>query len=213
MSFKPQSHLDLGQSPTGRSEPNDRPAHRSAETLLRRAKVENGPFGRLGTLGLGLQRETIKAKSLRKFCAVGTSRGMLRAQEAFAAINQLAEGSSPVRLVATEEPETTLHPAAPGVLMYVLREAASQTRVLVATCSPDPDLLDQIDPEEGCPSAAQASRDEARTGPVDADNRLAAQNHLCTDGDPLRLDRLESDRMARQRQVQLRMPEGAGDVG
>ena len=52
-----------------------------------------------------------------------------------------------VLLVGIEEPEIALHPAAAGVLLDALREAAATTQVIITSHSPD--LLDdkELDPE------------------------------------------------------------------
>ena len=53
---------------------------------------------------------------------------------------QSSNGAARVPLVAIEEPEIALHPAAAGVLRDSLREASRTTQLLVTSHSPD--LLD-----------------------------------------------------------------------
>lgn len=151
-----------------------------------------------------------EANKPRKFYANSMSDGTLRALGTLVAVNQLADGSSPVRLVGIEEPETALHPAASGALMDALREVATHTQVLVTTHSPD--LLDQIDPERDHLLVVQASRGETRIGLVNAASRQAIKDHLYTAGELLRMDQLEPDQRDLHRQDQLRMFEGVGDA-
>lgn len=164
----------------------------------------------LAPLEFRQEQETIGTRTPWKFCAVGLSSGTLPALGTLVAVNQLAEGSSPVRLVGIEEPETALHPAASGALVAALREAATHTQVLVTTHSPD--LLDQIDPERDRLLVVQASRGETRIGLVDAASRRAIKDHLYTAGDLLRMDQVEPDRMDLQRQTQMQTFESAGDM-
>lgn len=156
------------------------------------------------------RREVVDARSPWKFRAASMSDGTLHALGALVAVNQLAEGSSPVRLIAIEEPETALHPAASGALMDALREAATRTRILITTHSPD--LLDQIGPERESLLVVQASQGETRVGLVDAASRRVIKGHLGTAGDLLRMDQFDPDRMDLPRQARSRIFEGAGET-
>lgn len=64
------------------------------------------------------------------------SDGTLRALGILAAIFQGSNGTR-VPLVAIEEPEVALHPAAAGVLLDGLRETSQFTQLLVTSHSPD----------------------------------------------------------------------------
>jgi predicted ATPase len=103
-------------------------------------------FNRVG-LGpketIEFRQEVSGSKSPWRFLASSMSDGTLRALGALVAVNQLAEGTVPVRFIGIEEPEAALHPAALAALMDALREAAEQTQVVVTTHSPD--LLDLLD--------------------------------------------------------------------
>ena len=76
-----------------------------------------------------------------RFPASNMSDGTLRAFGVLLALFQGAgNGDSKRRLVGIEEPEAALHPAAAGVLVDALREAAGHAQILVTSHSPD--LLD-----------------------------------------------------------------------
>lgn len=138
-----------------------------------------------------------------KFYASSMSDGTLRSLGALVAVMQLAEGGRPVRLVGIEEPETALHPAAAGALMDALREASTQTQIVVTTHSPD--LLDQIRIEEDGLLVVTSTEGTTEIAPVDAPSREAVQRHLYSAGDLLRMDQLEPDRhnLEEQRQLDL----------
>jgi predicted ATPase len=153
-------------------------------------------------------RETLEFRQLVegskhpwKFFAASMSDGTLRALGALVAVQQLTDKSRHARLIGIEEPEAALHPAATGALMDALREAATQTQVLVTTHSPD--LLDKVDPESEQLLALQAAQGRTDVAPVDAASRETIRNHLYTAGDLLRMDQLEPDRADVERQSQL----------
>ena len=136
--------------------------------------------------------------------ANNVSDGTLRALGPLVAVAQLADGGVPVRLVGIEEPETALHPAAAGVLMDALREAAVHTQVVVTTHSPD--LLDQIDPETDRLLAVQMRDGNTEIGPIDRASREAIRKHLYSPGELLRMDQLDVDWADLQRQSQSVSP-------
>jgi predicted ATPase len=83
-----------------------------------------------------------------RFPAASMSDGTLRALGILVALFQSPYGAADrVRLVGIEEPEAGLHPAAAGVLLDALQEAALRTQVIATTHSAD--LLDHpgIEPE------------------------------------------------------------------
>lgn len=92
------------------------------------------------------------------------------------------------RLTGIEEPETSLHPNAAGVLVDSLREAAEHSQVLVTTHSGDLFEGDDIDPDEVFPVVAEEG--VCRIGPMDAVARTAAAENLYTIGELLRLGQL-----------------------
>ena len=79
-----------------------------------------------------------------RFLASNMSDGTLRAFGVLLALFQSAGGGdSKRRLVGIEEPEAALHPAAAGVLVDALRDAAEHAQIFVTSHSPD--LLDNDD--------------------------------------------------------------------
>jgi predicted ATPase len=153
-------------------------------------------------------RETLEFRQLVegskhpwKFFAASMSDGTLRALGALVAVQQLTDKSRHARLIGIEEPEAALHPAATGALMDALREAATQTQVLVTTHSPD--LLDKTDPESEQLLVLQAAKGRTDVAPVDAASKEAIRNHLYTAGELLRMDQLTPDQADIHRQSQL----------
>jgi predicted ATPase len=126
------------------------------------------------------------------FLAANMSDGTLRALGVLVALFQSANGQKrPVPLVAIEEPEVALHPAAAGVLLEALREASRSTQVLVTSHSPD--LLD--DPRIPTDSilAVIAAEGLTRIGPLDEVGTSALRDQLYTPGELLRLNQLTPD--------------------
>ena len=135
---------------------------------------------------------------LRRFFPWSMSDGTLRAMGSLLAASQFAGHGSRISLVGIEEPETALHPAAAGVLMDALREAATHTQILITSHSPD--LLDQADLSTDQILAVIAEEGETKIAPLDDVSLRVIQDHLFTPGELLRLDQLEPDRgdLARQ---------------
>jgi predicted ATPase len=135
-------------------------------------------------------KETISfdQQSLR-FLAANMSDGTLRALGVLVALFQSSNGHvRPVPLVAIEEPEAALHPAAAGVLLDALKEASRSTQVLVTSHSPDLLENDRIPTDS---ILAVALRDgETRIGPLDEVGTSALRDHLYTPGELLRMDQL-----------------------
>ncbi len=125
-----------------------------------------------------------------RFLAANMSDGTLRALGILVALFQTANGTqSYVPLVAIEEPETALHPAATGVLIDCLRDAARFTQVLVTSHSAD--LLDdeRISPNELI--AVTAQEGTTYLGQLDDVGRSTLQDHLFTAGALLRQNQLQ----------------------
>jgi predicted ATPase len=133
-----------------------------------------------------------------RFLAANMSDGTLRTLGILVAAMQLANRNSPVRLVGIEEPETALHPAAAGVLMDSLREAAAKTQVVMTSHSPD--LLDRFDAKLDMLLVVQSNQGETEVGPADPASLNSIQEHLYSAGDLLRMDQLQPDREALNRQ-------------
>ncbi len=123
-----------------------------------------------------------------KFPAITMSDGTLRATALLVALFQPHVRAS-VPLVAIEEPETALHPAAAGALFDALRSATRHTQVVATSHSPD--LLDHpsLRPEEIL--AVQSIDGSTLIGPIDDASRSAMKEELYSGGELLRAGSLE----------------------
>lgn len=127
-----------------------------------------------------------------RFYASNISDGTLRACGILVALFQGAGSRTSKRpLVGIEEPEIALHPAAAGVLVDSLREAAEHAQVLVTSHSPD--LLDSDEISDDSILAVVAEDGETRIGPLDEVGRSVLRGHLYTAGELLRMDQLAPD--------------------
>ena len=120
--------------------------------------------------------------------ALDMSDGTLCALGVLTALLQGVSSPSGPRLIGIEEPETSLHPNAAGVLVESLREAAEHTQVLVTTHSGDLFEGDDIHPDEVIPVVAEGG--VCRIGPMDAVARSAVAENRYTIGELLRLGQL-----------------------
>jgi predicted ATPase len=146
----------------------------------------------------------------KPFPATSMSDGTLRALGVLVALFQHSEEQQ-VPLVAIEEPEVALHPAAAGVLLDSLRDASSRTQILVTSHSPE--LLDTSD--LGTDSILAVTADEGSTniGHIDESGRNALHDRLFTAGELLKLGQLRPDmnEASRGRDLQLEMFGGGDD--
>jgi predicted ATPase len=144
--------------------------------------------------GLEFRQRVAGQKRPWRFAATNMSDGTLRGLGVLVALLQ-ANGRRP-SLVAIEEPEVALHPAALGVLVDAIRDAAIQTQVLATSHSPE--LLDRpgIGPDELL--AVEAVDGLTTIGRVDSASIEALRSRLFTAGELLRLDQLEPSAAARQ---------------
>ena len=127
-----------------------------------------------------------------RFFASNMSDGTLRAFGVLLALFQVAgNGASHPRLVGIEEPEVALHPAAAGVLIDSLRDAAEHVQILVTSHSPD--LLDDEDISADSIFAVVAQHGESHIAPLDEIGRGALRDHLYTAGELLRMGQLAPD--------------------
>ena len=141
---------------------------------------------------LVFRQEVRGAEHPWRFSASNMSDGTLRAFGVLTALFQGAgDGESRRRLIGIEEPEVALHPAAAGVLIDGLRDAADHAQILVTSHSPD--LLDDDDISEDSIFAVVAEHGETRIGPLDEVGGSALRDHLYTAGELLRMNQLEPD--------------------
>ncbi len=142
-----------------------------------------------------------------RFLAGSMSDGTLRAFGVLMAVFQgVANGRTAPGLVGIEEPELALHPAATGVLIDSLRDAAEHLQILVTSHSTE--LLDDEEIPSDSILAVRAEYGESRIGPVDETARTALRDHLFTAGELLRMDQLDPDpELSKPGQIRLFGPE------
>ena len=134
-----------------------------------------------------------------RFLASNMSDGTLRALGVLLALFQgVGKDGAKRRLVGIEEPEAALHPAAAGVLVDALRDAAGHTQIFVTSHSPD--LLDNDDIPDDSILAVLAEYGQTRfgpretkIGPIDQIGRSALRDQLFTAGELLRMNQLDPD--------------------
>jgi predicted ATPase len=119
------------------------------------------------------------------------SDGTLRALACLVAVAQRAKWGPPVRLVAIEEPETSIHPAAVRALVGAFDVASVDKQVLITTHSPD--LIDRLDLEEHQLLAVESGEEGTRISPVDEASREAIREGLYRPGELLQMGQLQTD--------------------
>ena len=126
----------------------------------------------------------------QRFLANNMSDGTLRA---FGILVALFQGNSDLKkhvmLVGIEEPEGALHPAAAGVLLDALREAADKTQIIITSHSPD--LLDDKDLDPESILAVEARDGITVIADIDEAGRSVLHDRLYTTGELLRIDQLQ----------------------
>ena len=141
---------------------------------------------------LEFKQEVRGARYPWKFFASNMSDGTLRALGVLIALFQGFDGTESVRrCIGIEEPEVALHPAAAGVLIDGLRDAAEQAQILVTSHSPD--LLDNKEISDDAIIAVVAEHGESRIGSLDDVGRSVLRDHLYTAGELLRMNQLRPD--------------------
>ena len=141
---------------------------------------------------LEFRQDVAGAKHPWRSLANNMSDGTLRALGILVALFQ--EHHDPkkrVLLVGVEEPEIALHPAAAGVLLDALREAADNTQIIITSHSPD--LLDDKDLDPGSILAVEARDGITVIAGIDEAGRSAVRDRLYTTGELLRIDQLQPD--------------------
>ena len=142
------------------------------------------------------------------FPAASMSDGTLRALAILVAL--LTDTAQRPSLIAIEEIEAGLHPAAAGVLWDALLEASRCSQLIVSTHSPD--FLDRDDLEGA--SLLGVSIEDGRTvvGPPSERDLQVLREQLCTAGELMRQVRLQPDRAdddGAPRQEMFQFPEYA----
>jgi len=134
----------------------------------------------------GIKFETSNGTFFAQHMSTGTLLALAVLTALFQPPDQTGQGPT---LVAIEEPERALHPAAAGVLFDAMVEASSDRQVLVATQSPD--LLDRKDVAAESLLAVVDTEAGTAIGPVGDNARRVLAKHLFTAGELVRLDQLQ----------------------
>lgn len=149
--------------------------------------VELLPLGTQETLEF---RQAVRGqKHPWRFHASSMSDGTLRAFGVLLALFQrFPDPAGGPTLIGIEEPEMALHPAATGVLLAALRDAASRTQVLVTSHSPDL-LDDDLIPTESL-LAVEGEEGVTTIAPISDAGRSLLREKLFTAGELLRQNQL-----------------------
>ena len=141
---------------------------------------------------LEFRQDVAGAKHPWRFRANNMSDGTLRVLGILVALFQEnRDMQKRTLLVGIEEPEVALHPAAAGVLLDGLRDAADKTQVIITSHSPD--LLDDKHLEVESILAVEARAGNTVVAGVHEAGRSALRNRLYTTGELLRLNQLHPD--------------------
>ena len=133
-----------------------------------------------------------------EFLAANMSDGTLRAIGVLVALFQSYNGHRvSIPLVAIEEPEVALHPAAAGALLDALMDASQYTQVLVTSHSPE--LLDSYIVSTDSILAVVANGGITSIAPLDEVGRSVLRDHLYTPGELMKLNQLSPDPAALDR--------------
>lgn len=149
-----------------------------------------------------------------RFFAAAMSDGTLRSLGVLTALFQsMGRAANLTPLIAIEEPESTIHPAAAAIVMDALLEASDKEQVLATTHSPD--LLDHEAIKSAQLLAVENLGGETIIAPVDSASISAIQDGLYTPGELLRGGQLnpkknENDRPLRQSDLFPKIPGNAG---
>ncbi len=159
-------------------------------------KVKAKSVGRKETLEF---RQNVGQKHTWRFDALNMSDGTLRALGILLAVYQ----PTPASLIAIEEPESTIHPAAAEILMDILQDGAERSQVLITTHSSD--ILDNKSLEDEQIVAVQSIDGVAHITPLTETTRDLIRQRLYTPGELLRQNEIQVDRAyaARARKEQL----------
>jgi len=152
--------------------------------------VENVDYKAVGQKETLLFKQDVGLKDAWQFDALNMSDGTLRVLGLLLAAYQ----TEPASVVAIEEPEATVHPAASELLIEVLLDASHDRQILVTTHSPD--ILDSKDLLDHQIRVVTKQRGQTLIAPIAAATRQAIREHLYTPGELLRSDELEPDHEA-----------------
>jgi predicted ATPase len=135
------------------------------------------------------------------------SDGTLRALGVLVALFQVPTTASSLPLIAIEEPEVALHPAAADVLRDALLEAGETRQVLASSHSPE--LLDSPEVEPDQIIAVTADEGTTYLARPDRAGMQALKEHLYTAGELLRMNQLIPDEEAVSEAKQMKLFEAS----
>ena len=139
---------------------------------------------------LEFRQDTAGAKHPWRFAANSMSDGTLRALGILVALFQGGEAARP-GLIAIEEPDVALHPAAAALVREALTRAAERSQVLVTSHSPE--LLDDEGISADSLLAVTADGGMTMIAPIDEASRKVIRERLYTAGELLKLNQLVPD--------------------
>jgi predicted ATPase len=128
------------------------------------------------------------SRRVEEFLANSMSDGTLRALALLVALFQNAGSDSRVTLIAIEEPESGLHPAATAVILDAIREASEFVQVVATSHSTD--LLDNSTISSDDVRAVSRENGQTEILGIDQASRSALRDRLYTAGELLRMGRL-----------------------
>lgn len=143
---------------------------------------------------LAFQQTVQGARHAWQFPATSVSDGTLRALAILTAM--LDTAGPPPSPIGIEEPETALHPAAAGVLLDSIRDAAESRQIIVTSHSPD--LLDSESIVASELFAVRSVQGTTIVNRPDAAAQMALKENLFTAGDLLRTDQLQPEKPSTQ---------------
>jgi predicted ATPase len=170
-------------------------------------RIEHASLGPLETLTFH-QEVKGSAKSW-KFFAAAVSDGTLRSLGVLMAMFQTHPRLGLPSLVGIEEPESTIHPGAAGLLMDSLLEASETRQILLTTHSPE--LIDHHAVSMESLRIVDNDAGDTRIAEADAASREAVRDKLFTPGELMRKNQLtpRAGDAGRARQSDFFQPLGA----
>ncbi len=148
--------------------------------------VRRIPVAQLETLEF---HQDVGTKRPHKFLASQMSDGTVRALGILIALLQVLRPGLSMPVVAIEEPEIALHPAATEVLVDALLQASRSTQLLVTSHSTD--LLDHAAIDADSLLAVVAVDNATRIGRLEESAREALRSQLYSAGELLQMDQLQ----------------------
>ena len=133
-------------------------------------------------------RQEVGLKHEWRFDTLNMSDGTLRALGILLAVYQ----SRPASLIAIEEPESTIHPAAIEILTGILIDGTKRSQVLLTTHSPD--VLDNKNLADNQIVALESVQGVAQITPLTKIIREMVRQRLYTPGELLRQGEIQIDR-------------------